>query len=127
MKKRFVFTIVSSLMNASILFALCVSSNDMWIGCLFLAVLIFILAKLTGLATSLSAYLFWSTLSIPCSVLVFVVLPQTIQGGGGQINYTNVFMLSPTICIATWMEVIFNKVVHKKPLLMLWPFGNGEE
>ncbi|WP_139258960.1 hypothetical protein [Fibrobacter sp. UWCM] len=124
MRKEIFFTIFFSLENLGILIALCIETEKEWVACLFVAIIIFVLAKLFGLATSLSGYLFWSSLGIPLSLLVFVVLPSIIRGSDELCNYTNVLMLSPSICVATWMEVFFNRIVHKKPLLFSWPFDN---
>lgn len=127
MKKEIIYTLFFSLENLCILVALCIDTKNEWIACLFVATILFVLAKLFGLATSLSGYLFWSSLGIPASLLVFFVLPSLIGGSTGHYDYTNVLMLCPSICIATWIEVFFNKIIHKKPLLFPWPFDNEKK
>ena len=126
MIKSIVFSIIASLESIAIIFILSFKYNGLIKPFLGFSFLIWIWSRIMRFNASLNVYLFFS-LFIPIPWLLLDVFPRMIQSADDIWNNAIALMLCPCIGLATWIDVILNRIIHGTLVVIPWPFSQKEK
>lgn len=126
MTKSIVFSFVASLESLAIIFVLCFKYNGMLKPFLGFSFFLWIGSRIMRFNSSLNLFLFF-ILFIPIPWLVLDVFPRMIQSSGNVWENAIALMLCPCIGLATWFDIFLNKIIHRTPLIIPWPFPHSEK
>lgn len=124
MKKSIIYTVVMSFVNIALLIVLCLTfKGDFWKSCLCEALIFWLFFRLIGSASTFNFWLLFTSIGAPLMWIVFFVVPSMIQSTDDYLRGFMVLRLAPDVYFAAWMEALFNKIKHKKPLVIPWPWN----